>query len=307
MLSYHSGDSTPSLAVAADLGIRLNTYADVIGGGSSTEGLVVYAMGLLEVGLCRAVAIFRAMNGYSEFRIGGTGARAAAPVRGPDLADRPYGMMSAGQRFAPAAGDLPALGVGTRDRHPGERAAVDHPPGAVLEQELAVLARDVGRRQDDVVVVRATEGDALVVRKLDDLGALFVQELMIAVGTEELDLLVPQLVPVAIELPFALRAGRPKYFRHDSSSNLKSEIRNTKSDTNLRSIKSQTRKIQNPESEGSVFRISSFRPFEFVSDFEFRICSFIYIFGTRSRSARGMKSSSRVFSIAVFGTATRAS
>ena len=43
MLSYHSNDSTPSVAIAADLGIRLNTYADVIGGGSSTEGLVAYA------------------------------------------------------------------------------------------------------------------------------------------------------------------------------------------------------------------------------------------------------------------------
>jgi acetyl-CoA acetyltransferase len=101
MLSYHGNDSTPSLAIAADLGCRLNTFADVIGGGSSTEALVVYAMGLIEVGLCRTVAIFRAMNGYSEVRIGGTGTRAATPVRGLELADRPYGMMSAGQRFAP--------------------------------------------------------------------------------------------------------------------------------------------------------------------------------------------------------------
>ena len=101
MLSYHSNDSTPSPALAADLGIRLNTYADVIGGGSSTEGLVAYAMGLMEVGLCRAVVLVRAMNGYSEFRIGGTGARAATPVRGLELVDRPYGMLSAGQRFAP--------------------------------------------------------------------------------------------------------------------------------------------------------------------------------------------------------------
>jgi acetyl-CoA acetyltransferase len=101
MLSYHGNDSTPSPAVAADLGLRLNTFADVIGGGSSTEGLIVYAMGLIEVGLCRAVAIFRAMNGYTEVRIGGTGVRAAAPVRGLELADRPFGMLSAGQRFAP--------------------------------------------------------------------------------------------------------------------------------------------------------------------------------------------------------------
>jgi acetyl-CoA acetyltransferase len=101
MLSYHSNDSTPATAVAGDLGIRLNTFGDVIGGGSSTEGLVAYALGLMEVGLCRAVVLFRAMNGYTEVRIGGTGARAAAPVRGAELADRPYGMMSAGQRFAP--------------------------------------------------------------------------------------------------------------------------------------------------------------------------------------------------------------
>src|SRR5256885_13307781 len=40
------------------------------------------------------------MNGYSEFRIGGTGARAAQPVRGLDLAQVPFGMRSAGQNFA---------------------------------------------------------------------------------------------------------------------------------------------------------------------------------------------------------------
>src|SRR5262249_53414344 len=45
--------------------------------------------------------IYRSMNGYSEFRIGGTGARAAPPVRGLGLAQGPYGMRSAGQNFAP--------------------------------------------------------------------------------------------------------------------------------------------------------------------------------------------------------------
>jgi hypothetical protein len=33
-------------------------------------------------------------------------------------------------------------------------------------------------------------------------------------GTEELDLLVPKFLPVAIKLAFALRAGHPKYFCH---------------------------------------------------------------------------------------------
>src|SRR5260370_651833 len=36
-----------------------------------------------------------------EFCIGGTGARAAQPVRGLDLAQVPFGMRSAGQNFAP--------------------------------------------------------------------------------------------------------------------------------------------------------------------------------------------------------------
>jgi acetyl-CoA acetyltransferase len=74
---------------------------DVVGGGSSTEALVGLAMGAIEAGMCKTVAIFRSMNGYSDFRIGGTGARAAQPVRGLDLAQVPFGMRSAGQAFAP--------------------------------------------------------------------------------------------------------------------------------------------------------------------------------------------------------------
>jgi acetyl-CoA acetyltransferase len=99
MMSYQSGDSTPSNWVAPDLGIRLNFYMDVLGGGSSAEALVGLAMGAIEAGMCHTVAIFRSMNGYTEFRIGGTGPRAAQPVRGLDLAQRPFGMTSAGQAF----------------------------------------------------------------------------------------------------------------------------------------------------------------------------------------------------------------
>src|SRR5881398_2589861 len=99
MLDYQSGDSTLATHVAPDLGIRLNFYMDVVGGGSSTEALIGLAMGAIEAGMCKTVAIFRSMNGYSEFRIGGTGARAAQPVRGLDLAQVPFGMRSAGQNF----------------------------------------------------------------------------------------------------------------------------------------------------------------------------------------------------------------
>src|SRR6266478_2559978 len=101
MMSYQSGDSTVGNGVALDLGIRINFYVDVFGGGSSTEALVGLAMGAIESGMCNTIAIFRSMNGYSDFRIGGTGARAAQPVRGLDLAQVPFGMRSAGQNFAP--------------------------------------------------------------------------------------------------------------------------------------------------------------------------------------------------------------
>src|SRR3989454_9655828 len=94
MLEYQGGDSTLANHVAPDLGIRLNFYMDVMGGGSSTEALIGLSMGAIEAGMCRTVAIFRSMNGYTEFRIGGTGAPAAQPLRGLDLAQVPFGMRS---------------------------------------------------------------------------------------------------------------------------------------------------------------------------------------------------------------------
>lgn len=101
MLSYSGNDSTFSPFVAGDLGIRLNFYMDCFGGGSSTEALIGIAMGVIEAGMCDTVAVFRSMNGFSQVRIGGTGARAAAPVSGDALHGRAYGWGSAGQMFAP--------------------------------------------------------------------------------------------------------------------------------------------------------------------------------------------------------------
>ena len=101
MLSYSGNDSTMSPFVAGDLGIRLNFYMDVHGGGSSTEALIGIAMGVIEAGMCKTVAIFRSMNGYTQVRIGGTGARSAAPISGDQVHSRAYGWQSAGQMFAP--------------------------------------------------------------------------------------------------------------------------------------------------------------------------------------------------------------
>ncbi len=102
MMSYSNNDSTPSPPMAGDLGIRLNFYMDVYGGGSSSEALIGLAIGAIEAGMCNTVVVFRAMNGYSQVRIGGTGARARAPVGGDALHTAPYGWFSAGQNFSPS-------------------------------------------------------------------------------------------------------------------------------------------------------------------------------------------------------------
>jgi hypothetical protein len=47
-----------------------------------------------------------------------------------------------------------------------------------------------------------------------------------AIGAEELDLFVPEFLPVAIELAFTLRAGHPKYFRHGCFPPQRKKIRN---------------------------------------------------------------------------------
>ena len=101
LLSYSMNDSTPSTDVAADLGIRPNFFMDVQGGGSSTEALVGIAIGVIEAGMCNTVAIFRAMNGYSRNRIGGTGGTAATAVTGDNLHTHGYGWFSPAQWFAP--------------------------------------------------------------------------------------------------------------------------------------------------------------------------------------------------------------
>src|SRR3546814_8802018 len=59
------------------------------------------ATGVIAAGMCKTVAVFRAMNGFSQVRIGGTVARSAIPVVGDDLHSRAYGWQSAGQMFAP--------------------------------------------------------------------------------------------------------------------------------------------------------------------------------------------------------------
>ena len=99
MLSYSFNDSTPSPTIAGDLGMRLNFHMDVYGGGSSIEALVGIAIGVIEAGMCKTVVIYRAMNGFSQVRIGGTGRGGQSSLSGDGLFTRGIGLMSAGQMF----------------------------------------------------------------------------------------------------------------------------------------------------------------------------------------------------------------
>ncbi|HEY6869420.1 MAG TPA: hypothetical protein VI199_06655, partial [Novosphingobium sp.] len=101
MMSYQMADAVTSPFVAGDLGLRLNFYMDVVGGGASIEALIGLAIGAIEGGMCKTVAIFRSMNGYSGVRMGGTGAHAAAPVTDEHLHMRVYGHRSPAQWFSP--------------------------------------------------------------------------------------------------------------------------------------------------------------------------------------------------------------
>ena len=101
MLSYQVSDSTPSFVLAADLGIRLNFFSDIDGGGGSTEALVGIAIGAIEAGMCETVAIFRSMSGATGLRMGQ--AMIAEGIQGPDALFGPvYGQSSAAEMFAPS-------------------------------------------------------------------------------------------------------------------------------------------------------------------------------------------------------------
>jgi acetyl-CoA acetyltransferase len=97
LLSY-GADSTDSVTVAGTLGVELNNYVDIAGGGSSSEALISMAMGMIDSGSCGVVAIYRALRGYSEERVG-MGPNWPTTVANGLM--QAYGVFSAAQQFAP--------------------------------------------------------------------------------------------------------------------------------------------------------------------------------------------------------------
>jgi acetyl-CoA acetyltransferase len=99
MMSYSAMDSTMSPSVGADLGIRLDFYMDVMGGGSSIEALIGLAIGAIEAGMCKTVVCFRSMNGATGYRMGGSG-RGAPQLSGDGMFSAVHGLSSPAQMFS---------------------------------------------------------------------------------------------------------------------------------------------------------------------------------------------------------------
>jgi hypothetical protein len=76
MLSYHVGDSTPCVMITADLGIH-PTSSPIHWAAAPAANPDRDRHGGDRGRMCHTAAIFRAMNGYSALRQGGTGIRPA--------------------------------------------------------------------------------------------------------------------------------------------------------------------------------------------------------------------------------------
>ena len=72
IVSFHFGDSVPSIAVATGLGLPAVRYAVEFSSGGNAANLIVQtAAAAIEAGLATQVLCFRSMNGRSGFRLGG--------------------------------------------------------------------------------------------------------------------------------------------------------------------------------------------------------------------------------------------
>jgi acetyl-CoA acetyltransferase len=98
IISYHFGDSVPSMAVATALGLRDPRYVvEFSSGGNAANLITLTATAVIEAGLARNVLCFRAMNGRSGFRLGGSRELSA---HGVTQYTAPYGWITYPQAMA---------------------------------------------------------------------------------------------------------------------------------------------------------------------------------------------------------------
>lgn len=101
ILEFNVGDSVPTESVAACLSLPEINYAfDWYGGGFAPCALIETACMAIESGRCKAVLIYRAMNGRSGFRLGGGAGGEAFRPKWAGQYRVPYGWLSFGQNMA---------------------------------------------------------------------------------------------------------------------------------------------------------------------------------------------------------------
>ena len=101
ILEFNVGDSVPTESVAAGLSLPEINYAfDWYGGGFAPCALIETACMAIESGRCKAVLIYRAMNGRSGFRLGGGAGGEAFRPKWAGQYRVPYGWLTFGQNMA---------------------------------------------------------------------------------------------------------------------------------------------------------------------------------------------------------------
>lgn len=98
IVSYHMGDSVPAMAVATGLGLPAAHYAvDFWAGGNAANLIIQTAAMAIEAGLATNVLCYRAMNGRSGYRLGGS---RDVNASGVTQFTAPYGWMTYPQAMA---------------------------------------------------------------------------------------------------------------------------------------------------------------------------------------------------------------
>jgi acetyl-CoA acetyltransferase len=99
VLTFNVGDSVSPDWVAASLGLpKLNYSLEMFAGGFAPAPLVQMATLLITSGTCKSVLIYRAMNGRSGFRLGGS--EQAFEAKGMWQYRMPYGYLTYAQTMA---------------------------------------------------------------------------------------------------------------------------------------------------------------------------------------------------------------
>lgn len=100
LATHHCNDSAPPHQVAAALGLDdLAWFHEEFGGGSKATAVLGMAAATCHVGAARHIVVYRALNGRSGHRMGGSGGGVAVPSTDHQF-QAPYGLVSPSQTYA---------------------------------------------------------------------------------------------------------------------------------------------------------------------------------------------------------------